>query len=444
MGFMKALFTRIEDLSGSLNCFITVLADSSLEAAQQSESRFKSGSPVGPLDGIPVAVKDLIYINGVRCTAGSEILRNHIASYDAPVVRKLKAAGAVIVGTTNMHEFAAGVTSENPHYGAVRNPWDENRVAGGSSGGSAAAVASGLALGALGTDTGGSVRIPAALCGVVGLKPTYGRVSRLGVVPLASSLDTVGCMTKSVWDTAAMLAVMAGGESGDATTAGSDVPDYLRELDKQFEGAKVGVPKKYFHECLDSDVEASFEAFLSKLVEMGCEVRPAEIHGVDEACSSWLPIRRAEATAFHLKWLDAAPGLYGDDVRKLLELGKEVSAVDYVNALNARPAIMEKFASSMEGLDLMAVPTTSVPAPLIGQKRVAVSGRDLDVYSALNRLTLPFNLVGFPAICLPGETARGMPIGVQLVARPFDESRLLIVAHAFESKYGPFPSPAPN
>ncbi len=401
----------------------------------------KSGTSLGPLDGMPVAVKDLIYIEGVRCTAGSRILKDHVAAYDAPVVRKLRAAGAVIIGTTNLHEFGAGVTSENPHYGPVRNPWDRAKVAGGSSGGSAVAVAEGMALGALGTDTGGSIRIPAALCGVVGLKPTYGRASRLGVVPLAPSLDTVGCISRSAWDAAAMLGAIAGGDEGDITTVGSAVPDYVGGLEEPFNGAKVGVPWGFFRGLVDAEVEGSFEGFVARLKEIGCDVREAELDGVAEATASWYPIRRAEATAFHRKWLDETPELYGDDVRRLLELGRDVSAVDYVSAVNSRPAVMESFARSMEGLDAMALPATCTPAIAVGQKTVVISGKEVDVYAALNRLTLPFNFVGFPVMAFPIGPARRLPLGVQLVARPFEEGRLLRIAHAYESRLGGFPLP---
>ena len=221
---------RIKELNPLLNCFITVLADSALKSAAESEKRIKDGNPRGPLEGVPIAVKDLIYINGVKCTAGSTILANNVAGYDAAVIKKLKAAGAVLIGTTNLHEFAAGVTSINPHYGPVRNPWDLTRISGGSSGGSAAAVAAGMAPASIGTDTGGSVRIPAALCGLVGLKPTYGRVSRLGVVPLSSSLDTVGVLNSSAWDAGALIQTIAGHEKEDLTTAESEVPDFLAEM----------------------------------------------------------------------------------------------------------------------------------------------------------------------------------------------------------------------
>ncbi len=420
-----------------LNSFITLLPESAKKAAKQSEKRAQDGKRLGPLDGVPVAIKDLIFIDGVRCTAGSKILSENVASYDAPVIRRLKSAGAVIVGTTNLHEFAAGVTNENPHFGAVHNPWDEERMSGGSSGGSAAAVAAGIVPAALGTDTAGSVRIPAALCGVLGLKPTYGRVSRLGVVPLAPSFDTVGTLTTSAWDAAAVLRVLAGHDPEDITTVAAEVPDYTADLESPLGPLTVGVPRRYFHESVDSGVEERFNDFLDRIVELGCSVRSAELDGVEEANQGWLPIRRAEATAFHLKWLDSHPELYGEDVRRLLEMGRQVSAVDYVSAQNARPLIMERFMTSMRDCDLMAVPTTSVTAPVLGSTSVTVNGKEVDIYSALNRLTLPFNLVGFPAISVPAGTSGGLPVGVQLIAKPLAESVLLRTVDAYESRFGP-------
>jgi len=431
----------IERLNPKINCYITVLRESALSEAEKSEKRLKEGVPLGPLDGVPIAVKDLFYIQGVRCTAGSKILASNVATYDSSAVRRLKAAGAVLVGTTNLHEFGAGVTNVNPHYGPVKNPWDETRVSGGSSGGSAAAVASGMAAGAIGTDTAGSVRIPAALCGVFGLKPTYGRISRLGVIPLASSFDTVGTLTASAWDAAALLQVLAGHSPDDLTTSQTEVPDYSSGMGAPFEGAKVGVPRRYFHDPIDPSVEEVFDKFIGRVQSMGCIVKEAEFGGIIEVYDAWLPIRRAEATAFHLKWLERAPGLYGDDVRKSLELGKQVTAVEYVNAQNARPILMERFATSMRDCDMMAVPTTSIPAPMIGQTSAEVGGKEIDVYTALNRLTLPFNVVGFPTITIPAGSAEGLPAGVQLVARPFEEASLLRFADSYEREYGPYPDP---
>lgn len=431
----------IAALNGALNCFITVLGESALKAAAESDRRFREGNPLGPLDGVPVAVKDIIYVEGVRCTAGSKILAGNVAQYDAPTVRKLRAAGAVIVGTTNLHEFAAGTTSVNPHYGPVRNPWDRRKIAGGSSGGSAAAVAAGLAAAALGTDTAGSVRIPAALCGVLGVKPTYGRVSRLGVVPLASSLDTVGALARSAWDASAVMNVIAGGDPGDMTTANEEVPDFLAALAAPSPRLRVGVVKDYFYDALDPAVEEDAEAFLSRLRQMGCQVSEARLDGIGEVYEKWVPIRRAEATAFHLRWLEQTPELYGDDVRRLLEQGKDVLAVDYVGAINARPSYMERFAASMKEFDVLALPCTAIPAPEIDQLAVPLKGNKVPVYSTLNRLTLPFNYVGFPAVSVPSGFAGGTPLGVQLVGKLFDEATPLRLAAAYEEKFGLFPGP---
>ncbi len=439
--FAELTLDRIDRLNPKLNCFITVLRDSALAAAEASERRFKEGKPIGPLDGVPIGIKDLIYIKGVRCTAGSKILASNIAPYDSPVTRRLKAAGAVIIGTTNMHEFAAGITSNNPHYGPVRNPWDSARVSGGSSGGSAAAVASGMVPAAIGTDTGGSVRIPAALCGILGLKPTYGRVSRLGVIPLASSFDTVGTLTSSVWDAASLLYALAGHEKDDVTTVDSPVPDYVTDLARPFEGARIGVPRHYFHDSIDPTVEEKFGVFSDRLREIGCTVEGAELDGIDDAKSFWVPIRRAEATAFHARWLESSPELYGDDVRRILEAGRSVTAVDYVRAINERPTLMERFANSMGDFDAFAVPTTAVTAPPIGANSVVIDGKEADTTATLLKLTFPFNVVGFPSFSVPADLAYGLPVGVQLVGRPFEESRLLRIAEALEARFGTFPSP---
>ena len=432
---------RIRELNPRLNCFITVLADSALKAAAESEKRIREGNPRGPLDGVPIAVKDLIYISGVKCTAGSKILANNVASYDAAVIKKLKAAGAVLIGTTNLHEFAAGVTSINPHYGPVRNPWDETRVSGGSSGGSAAAVAAGMAPASIGTDTGGSVRIPAALCGLIGLKPTYGRVSRLGVVPLSSSLDTVGVLTTSAWDACSLIQTIAGHEKEDLTTAESEVPDFFAEMSLPLSSARVGVPRGFFRDRLDPAVEDNFNVFTSRLREIGCSVGDADLDFLDSAYDMWLPIRKAEATSFHLRWLQSSPGLYGDDVRKLLEEGKDVKAIDYVGAVNARPSFMERFSQAMGSFDFLALPCTCVPAPPLDNSSVSIRGKSVDVRTALIRPSIPFNYIGCPVVSVPSGLIGGLPVGVQLVGRLFDEGGLLRLVNAYEDRFGPFPSP---
>lgn len=432
---------RIGRLNPELNCFITVLSDPARAQARESSKRFAGGASLGPLDGVPVAVKDIIYISGVRCTAGSKILAENVAGYDSPVTARMKAAGMPILGTTNMHEFAAGVTSDNPHYGPVRNPWDPGRVAGGSSGGSAAAVATGMAPLALGTDTAGSVRIPASLCGVLGLKPTYGRVSRLGVVPLAPSLDTVGVLARTSWDAAALLQVIAGHDDGDPTTVDTPVPDYLAELERPMDNARVGVLSSSLLGPVDHGVQEAFSTFIKRLKEMGWHVDEVDLDGWEDASRNWIPIRRAEATAFHLRWLQSTPGLYGDDVRSLLERGKDVLAVDYVNAVNSRPSLMERFTRSMDGLDFVATPTTRVTAPEVGMDSVRIAGEELSVYAALNALTLPFNMVGFPAVSIPAGTAKGIPVGAQFAGKAFEEAGLLRAARTCEARFGPPPVP---
>lgn len=438
---VKDRLKMIERLNPTLNAFISVLAESAKSAAEESEKRYRSGRPLGPLDGVPIAVKDIIYIEGVRCTAGSKILADNTAPYDAPVVAKLRSAGAIILGTTNLHEFAAGTTSVNPHYGAVRNPWDLSRMAGGSSGGSAAAVAAGIVPLALGTDTAGSVRIPAALCGVLGLKPTYGRISRLGVIPLAPSLDTVGVLANASSDAGALLQVMAGHDADDITTIAADVQHYGSS--PPLATARVGVVENRFQDLVDSSIEENFRAFVARLRELGCSVSEVNVDGLGEVYERWLPIRRAEATAFHLRWLQSSPELYGEDVRRLLELGKDVLAVDYINAVNSRPSFMERFSASMKDLDVLALPCTCVPAPRIGDSSVKVNGADQPVYSALNRLTLPFNYVGFPALSVPSGMLGGAPVGAQLVGKLFDEETVLRLAAAYEGRFGAFPTPAP-
>lgn len=439
-GAARTYLSRIERLNPTLNAFITVLSKPAMEGAAKSDERHSAGAAIGPLDGIPLAVKDIIYIAGVKCTAGSRILANNVASYDAPVVRKLKDAGAVLVGTTNLHEFAAGVTSNNPHFGPVRNPWDRRRIAGGSSGGSAAAVASSMSPVALGTDTAGSVRIPAALCGVLGFKPTYGRVSRLGVVPLAPSLDTVGVLAASAWDAAAVLQTISGHEEGDPTTVDTPVPDYLKALESPFGTARVGVPWKALGSILDAGVESAFREFLVGLQTLGFKVEGIDLGGWDDASANWLPIRRAEATAFHLQWLESTPELYGDDVRKLLEQGRDVRAVDYVRAVNSRPSLMHGFATAMADFDFVATPTTCAPAPSIGDETVPIAGKNVEVYRAMNRITLPFNMVGFPAVSIPMGLTEGLPVGAQLASKPFEEANLLRLANAIEAS---FPRPLP-
>lgn len=424
---------RIEKTNPLLNCFITVMKEEALSQAERAEKEILEGKYRGPLHGIPVAVKDIIYIKGVRCTAGSKILSENIAGYDAVVVKKLKEAGAIIVGTTNLHEFASGVTSVNPHYGPVKNPWDTSRIAGGSSGGSAASVSAGIVPLALGTDTSGSIRIPAALCGAVGFKPTYGTVSRLGVIPLAPSFDTVGPITMSSLDCWIAMKEISGHEGYDITTVEFKMEDW-KELDDNKSYA-VGIPASLLDDVSD-DVMKVFEEFKANLGSMGFEIKEFELPEIEKLQKVWEIIRRAEASAFHSEWLAKFPEMYGKDVREKLELGLKIYAFEYINSQNIRPHLRNLFLSAAEELDLVAMPTTLVTAPRIEENEVDVNGRTLDVYDALSRNTRLFNALGFPAISIPCGFRKNLPVGIQLVGKPYEDSKLLEACTIYEKRYG--------
>ncbi len=432
----QEVLSRAERLNPTINSYITILRERALREAEAAERSIREGSYLGPLHGIPIAIKDLIYIDGVRCTAGSQILSTQVATYDSNVVKKLREAGAIIVGTTNLHEFASGVTSVNPFYGPVRNPWDTTRISGGSSGGSAAAVAAGMTVGAVGTDTSGSVRIPAALCGVVGLKPTYGRISRYGVIPLSTSFDTVGTMTSCVWDAAAMLQALAGHEAGDETSEDVEVQNYFEGLGKPLRKATLGLPRQYFLDELAPAVSELFSKFLEKMSESGIFTNEVAIPAMASVYETWASIRRSEAAAFHDQWFTTMPQKYGDDVRKSLEKGREITAVQYIKAQERRPEIVGSFQKAMKDVEFLVVPTVPVPTPKIGQEKVDLAGKSVEVYYALSKLTLPFNVVGFPVISIPIGSAEGLPVGAQFVARPFAESSLLRIAYWYEERFG--------
>jgi aspartyl-tRNA(Asn)/glutamyl-tRNA(Gln) amidotransferase subunit A len=428
---------RIERLNPAIDAYITVLRGPSLEAAEKSERLIREGRYLGLLHGIPMAIKDVIAIQGVRCTAGSRILEDYVPDLDAPAVRRIKAAGGIILGTANLHELASGVTSANPYFGTVKNPHDLGRIAGGSSGGSAAAVAADLAVASLGTDTSGSVRTPAALCGVTGLKPTYGRISRTGVIPLSESLDHVGILSRGSWDAAAVLETIAGHEQDDPTTLDVPVPRYTEELEALPSDIRVGVPRTFFLEALSSEVEDAFHRFLERLRGMGVSVVEIEVKGIEKVREIWAPIRLGEAAAFHRRWFAATPSRYGEDLRRMIERGMAFSAVQYIEAQNSRPAMRKNFADALRGVDVLVTPTTQISAPRIGEEDFNLEGGYIDIYSALTKLTLPFNVVGFPAVTSPVEVMGAeMPVGVQLAGRPFEESTILRLAHQYQRRIG--------
>ncbi len=418
---------RIRKFNPVLNVFITVLEEDALKQAAERERELRAGYYRGPLHGIPVSLKDIIYVGGVRCTAGSKILSNHVAPYDATVTRKLKEAGAVLIGTNNLHEFASGVTSINPHYGSVRNPWNTEYIAGGSSGGSAAAVAAGLTPISLGTDTSGSVRIPASLCGVVGLKPSYGRVSKHGVIPLSWSLDHVGVFANSVEEAASCLHAIAGYDPEDESTVYAEVPDYVVDLD--IGGMRV----VYFREMdrADEEVGRLFRKFVSVLEGLGVVVEEAIFEYGDRVRESWAPIRLGEAAAFHGEWFRERPLDYGADVREMLEKGMSFSAVDYVKAQRLRHEIKRTLLKTLDKYHAIISPTTPTAAVKIAE------AQNPETYQRLTENTILYNLTGLPAVSIPiGLTDIGLPVGAQIAGRLFDENTVLRLAYHVQKKIG--------
>lgn len=432
---VEGYLRRIEALDPTLRAFITVCAEEARQAARQAEADLAAGGPRGPLHGVPVALKDLFCTAGVRTTAGSRILADFVPERDATVVARLRAAGAIVLGKLNLHEFAYGPQGLNAHYGHTRNPWDARapRLAGGSSSGSAVAVAAALAPAALGSDTGGSVRIPAALCGITGLKPTYGRLSRAGVLPLAWSLDHVGPMARSAADCALLLRVMAGYDPGDPTTSVLPVPDYTAALTGDLRGLRVGVLRREFLEVAHPDVRTAVEAALRTLEALGATVDEADLPNVVHASAAAFAIVAAEALAWHAGWLRSRPQDYQPDVRQRLQLGVAVSGVHYVRAQQVRALLRAEVDSALARRDVLVAPTTPVVAPPPETQEVTLGDGPTDLRTALIRFTRPFNLSGHPAASVPcGFTPDGLPVGLQVIGRPFDEVTVLRVADAYQ------------
>ena len=422
---------RIEALQTRVNAFITVTDDDAIYEAGTIEADLARGDAVGPLAGVPIALKDLFDTAGVRTTAGSRFFADRIPDRDAAVVEKLRGAGAVILGKLNMHEWALGVTNDNPHYGACHNPWALDRIPGGSSGGSAAALSAGMCFGALGSDTGGSIRIPAALCGVVGLKPTYGRVSTRGVVPLSWHLDHVGPMARRVTDVALLFDVIAGRDPADPGSEDVAVDDVLGGIDDGVAGWRIGVVGDEWLGDIDRDVRAAFRAAVDALASAGAWIEPLDAPELSDAARLNGLMTTADAAAFHRERLESAPNDFGADVLARLQRGAAYSAPDYAAARRRQTILRRTFASwfAERGgpLDAVVLPTTPRPAPLM-------SGLDAVATAAvLTRLTSPFNFTGLPAMSVPcGVTSEGLPIGLQIVGAPWAERRVLRVGRTFE------------
>jgi aspartyl-tRNA(Asn)/glutamyl-tRNA(Gln) amidotransferase subunit A len=431
----KLMLERIERLNPQLNAFLTVNEEQALAQAKQAESellgRRGKTRDRGPLHGIPISLKDNIYTKGLRTTGGSAILRDFVPQRDATVVRQLREAGAILLGKTNLHEFAYGVTTNNPHFGPARNPWDPERIPGGSSGGSAAAVAAGLCYGSIGTDTGGSVRIPASLCGVVGLKPTLGRASVDGVIPLSPTLDCAGPFGRSAAD-AALL--------GDAIfVRGRGEPSLQASLSKhRRDGLRLGVPREFFYEVLSPDVKSAMDATLRSLRKSGARFVEVSLPLLAESEDAGNQIAWPEAAHVHEQagWFPARAAEYSEDVRSRLEAGTKVPATTYLRALETREKFIQQLhlALADANVDALVVPTTPIAAPLVGEEKTAIGKASYSTRALLLRLNRPANLAGVPAISVPcGATKSGLPVGLQFIGAANSEAVLVQLAARVEA-----------
>jgi aspartyl-tRNA(Asn)/glutamyl-tRNA(Gln) amidotransferase subunit A len=427
-----AAIARIDRLNPSLRAFITVTAGQALDQARQADREFVMGKDRGPFHGIPVALKDLFATKGVRTTAGSKVYENFVPEINATVVEKLLAAGAVLLGKLNMHELAYGITSANPNFGAVRNPWNLEHSPGGSSGGSGVAVATHMIFMAMGTDTGGSIRIPASFCGTVGLKPTYGRVSRFGVLPLGFSLDHMGPLTRSVRDAALALNAIAGHDPRDPASSRRPAVDYVPDEDCSIRGVRIGFPDSFFFEHLHADVESAVRGAIARAESLGAVVKPVRLPDIPALNAVARIVLLAEASAVAETYPDDR-SLYGADVRALLDQGRLVPATDYINAQRLRRKMRREFDQVWKQVDCLITPATPSPAPRVGDTTIRLGGRDEDVRLASTRLVRGVNALGYPALSLPcGLSASGLPLGMQIIGPAFEEALLLRIGAALE------------
>ena len=449
----KSILERIQEKDEKLNTYITVLSEKALESAKKAEEEISSGNYLGPLHGIPLGLKDIFVTKDITTTCGSKMLENFIPPYDATVTQKLLDSGAVILGKNNMDEFAMGSSTETSYFGPTANPWDLERVPGGSSGGSASATAASLCLGSVGTDTGGSIRQPAALCGVVGMKPTYGRVSRFGMIAFASSLDQAGPLTNTVEDTAIILNAISGADPKDSTCLDIPVPDYTQSLKSDLKGLKIGIPKEYFVDGMDKDVEDASKKAISEMENLGAEILEISLPHTQYAVLTYYIIAPSEASSnlarydgvkygFRAEGAQTLKDMYfktraqgfGDEVKRRIMLGTYALSSGYYDAYylkaqKVRTLIKNDFDEAFKNVDAIVAPTTPEVAFKIGEK----TQDPIKMYLS-DVLTIPCNIAGLPGISIPcGYSSNGLPIGIQVLGKPFDEETVIHVAHAYEN-----------
>lgn len=412
----------------NVNAFITVMEEEALAEAKQLEAELMNNKVRGPLHGLPIAVKDILQTAGVKTTGGSKIFEDWIPDEDAVAVQKLRDSGAIIIGKANLHEFAMGATTENPHYGSTKNPWNVKRIPGGSSGGSAVATATGMAFGAVGSDTAGSIRLPAAMCGTVGFKPTYGVVSRRGCLPFSWSLDHIGPMTRTVRDAAIMLGVMKGYDQKDQASVKRNVPvlyDSLCDL----KGIKLGFYEPYMFAGIDADVRRGIDEAFRQLEVLGAEIVPIDLPGIDDALNALKAIAQSEVLSVHEPLLKKYGHLYGDDLKYRFEFGSDVSATAYIRAQRRRDQFVRETIKQMDGIDALVGPTNVKPPFEIG---TMVPEMAISNMFTLGKTPLA-NILGFPSLSVAcGFTSEKLPVGLQLIGKPFTDQRVLQIGDCYE------------
>ena len=448
----KSVFERIEKVEGRIKSYITITKESALKEAEAADEIIKNGNEIAPLTGIPLAIKDLLCVEGVEATCGSKMLQGFIPPYDATSIKKLKEQHPVFLGKVNMDEFAMGSSTETSYFGITKNPWNLETIPGGSSGGSAACVAADACIGALGSDTGGSIRQPAALCGIVGLKPTYGRVSRFGLVAFASSLDQIGPMTKDVRDCALLLNIISGKDSRDSTSADVLVPDFTKALEKDVKGLKIGIPKEYFVEGMNEEIEKSIRDGIKLLEGLGAESVEVSLPHTEYAIATYYVLATAEASSNLARYDGVKYGYragekddliemykktreegFGAEVKRRIMLGTYVLSAGYYDAYyrkaqQVRTLIKNDFEDAFKKCDVLITPTSPTAAFKIGEK----TGDPLQMYLS-DIFTISTNLAGIPGISIPcGFTKDNLPVGLQIMGKNFDEETILQVAYNFE------------
>lgn len=428
----KAVLDHVETHNKQINAYIQITRGSAEEAALKAEKEIANGNYRGMYHGIPIAIKDNLYVKNETTTMASKIHQDFVPDFDATVVAKLRNAGVIFTGKLNMHEYAWGITNNNPHFGACTNPWDVEKIPGGSSGGSAAAVAADMSFASLGTDTAGSIRIPSSACGIVGLKPTHGRVSKYGCFPLAWTLDHIGPMTKTVKDAAGLLEIIAGYDKNDPTSIQVPTTAYSQHLTGEMKDVVIGVNEEYFFKHVDAEIEKLVRKSIQNLVDQGAKVEEVEIPTLKYAEYAELITILTEAATIHHRNLLSRPDDFGDDIRLLFELGEIPTAVEYLQAQQLRQQLKKDFQRAFEKVHVLITPTLPIMPPKIGDEHADLNGEKVDLINHIIRFTGPGNLTGLPALSVPCGLKDGMPIGLQIIGPAFKEANVLNVGYAIE------------